>query len=1397
MPNVKCSITGCNFSTGENDAAIVVELLKLHALGHAATAPAPDANRQKPPKLNRPTIVKGLSEEEWNTVSKKWEIFKSSTNIPAAQVSTQLWQCCDEELTSELFRDVPDISTISEDNLLKSIKQLAVLSVAACVRKTELFSMRQDRGQPIRSFAANVRGKAHTCSFSKKCGTPTCASPVDYTDDIVKYVLLAGVADEEIKRDVLGLGSDLDLKSLNDTISLIESKEMAARAMSSTPNGAGHVAAALNNTPTPQKHNASGDIRNKLALRTNCKKCQTSMPKFVQFRMKSGSSKLREFELCKDCWKKENKDSVKDTTKNSPVVTGAIFDQLSALHDSIDADDSSPDTTSSDSLMNFVTNWDELLAKSKASIDSAISLLSSSSAAIEKGCMDLLQESSSLTQRLSDQLAQVVESVSGSPCETQSSPIIEEQQHPIAFNRGAQVNSSPPDEMSDPPCLGQSTIATMSDVILDHHIFDGTGGWRRSESRAQPSLQLDLSVNPSDYGHLGVPCPPTKPSSSLVITDTGAQSSLMGYKIFRRCGFKDRDLIPVTRRMVAANNEGIRILGAILLRISGKDSLGNTIETAEMVYVSDSTDNFYLSRHAMEQLGIIGPEFPSVGSAMPTSTETAIHSVAQKEDSSQFNRAECGCFVRTCPPSRPSELPFAPVKENIPAMKDWLMNHFSASVFNKCPHQKLPLMDGPPLEVHINESAEGDNTACHTPAMTPLHWYDDAKRILNDFCNLGIIEKVGLDEETKWCHRGFWTRKADGSPRLVVDLQKLNKHCARSMHHTVPPFQQARRIPAHTYRTVIDAWNGYYSVPLREEDRHLFTFSTEFGLFRFCVAPQGFVGSGDGYTDRYDRIIVDTPRKTKVVDDTALWDDALEEHWWRIIDHLELLGRSGITLNPEKFQFCQREIDFAGFRVTETEVKPLPKYLNAIRDFPRPKNIKDIRAWFGLINQVSHYGRLTEIMAPFKPLLSPKTRFFWSDELEHAFQESKIQLVEAIQHGVQIFDPKLPTCLTPDWSKKGIGYWLRQKYCDCSSEVPGCCEDGWKITLVGSRFLKDAEHNYAPVEGEALAIAWALMDTKYFTLGCDNLVIASDHRPHKKIFGDKPLDEFTSERLFNLRRRTSKWRFKVVHVPGKSIPASDAASRYPSDNGHGSPEVLDSDSDLDFLAAVRVDCDDEHLEDMIVASAKAALNNVKAVTWERVKQETQSDEHMAKLVELVIGGFPNSITDLPIPLQPYWNQRDKLSVVDGVIMREHRVVIPPTLRKEVSDSLHSAHQGVTGMGNRARASVFWPGISTSIQDTRELCTPCDRMAPSQPFQTPVPPTVPTMPFEAIAADYFTLGGYYYLVSVDRFSNWPELKQIKRTEENTGTAGLIKALKHLFAGFGVPVELSSDGGPEFK
>ena len=192
-------------------------------------------------------------------------------------------------------------------------------------------------------------------------------------------------------------------------------------------------------------------------------------------------------------------------------------------------------------------------------------------------------------------------------------------------------------------------------------------------------------------------------------------------------------------------------------------------------------------------------------------------------------------------------------------------------------------------------------------------------------------------------------------------------------------------------------------------------------------------------------MITDIPRKTKCVDDTLLWDRNLESHWWRMINFLELLGKNGIVLNENKFQFAQKDVEFAGFHITEKGIQPLDKFLKAIRDFPTPTRVTDIRSWFALVHQVAHYNQVTNIMAHFKPLLSPSTKFLWTDELETAFQQSKKEIVNAIINGVQFFDPKRRTCLQPDWSTTGIRYFLSQKHCGCSSKSPGCCNTGWKI----------------------------------------------------------------------------------------------------------------------------------------------------------------------------------------------------------------------------------------------------------------------------------------------------------------------------------------------------------------
>ena len=286
------------------------------------------------------------------------------------------------------------------------------------------------------------------------------------------------------------------------------------------------------------------------------------------------------------------------------------------------------------------------------------------------------------------------------------------------------------------------------------------------------------------------------------------------------------------------------------------------------------------------------------------------------------------------------------------------------------------------------------------------------------------------------------TRKHNGSHRRTVDLSPLNKYCDRETFASESPFHLARKIPKNTWKTVTDAWNGYHSVPLRESDRHLTTFITPYGRWRYTRAPQGFLSSGDGYNRRFDAILKDFQRKERCVDDTIHYDTDLETHWWRTIDFLRILGESGIVLNPEKFSFAEKSVDFAGFRISQTSIEPLPKYLDAIRDFPMPKSTTDIRSWFGLANQVANYAQLRDIMAPFKPFLSPKQQFSWTEELDKAFEISKQSIIEEIRHGVEIFDPTKQTCLRPDWSQRGIGYFFLQKHCQCASTTPECCTDG-------------------------------------------------------------------------------------------------------------------------------------------------------------------------------------------------------------------------------------------------------------------------------------------------------------------------------------------------------------------
>ncbi|XP_012939004.1 uncharacterized protein K02A2.6 [Aplysia californica] len=158
--------------------------------------------------------------------------------------------------------------------------------------------------------------------------------------------------------------------------------------------------------------------------------------------------------------------------------------------------------------------------------------------------------------------------------------------------------------------------------------------------------------------------------------------------------------------------------------------------------------------------------------------------------------------------------------------------------------------------------------------------------------------------------------------------------------------------------------------------------------------------------------------------------------------------------------------------------------------------------------------------------------------------------------------------------------------------------------------------------------------------------------------------------------------------------------------------------------------------------------------------------------------------------------KDSLYILDGVVMYNDRVVVPSSHRPSIFEGLHSAHQGVSAIELRAQAIVFWPGITNDIQSTRTKCRECNRNASSQAPLPSEPAIPPSTPFEQIFADFFEFGGHHYLIVCDRLTGWSEIFSTPSGSPHSGAGGLIACLRSFFTTFGVPEELSCDGGPEF-
>ena len=177
-------------------------------------------------------------------------------------------------------------------------------------------------------------------------------------------------------------------------------------------------------------------------------------------------------------------------------------------------------------------------------------------------------------------------------------------------------------------------------------------------------------------------------------------------------------------------------------------------------------------------------------------------------------------------------------------------------------------------------------------------------------------------------------------------------------------------------------------------------------------------------------------------------------------------------------------------------------------------------------------------------------------------------------------------------------------------------------------------------------------------------------------------------------------------------------------------------------------------------------------------------------MEFCRSGWPNRHS-IPAAVKAYWKARNSLSIHNNLLLFNSRVVVPPPLQENVLERIHEGHQGISRCQMLTKASVWWPGISSAVQEMIQQCQVCARDAePTQKLLIPRP--LPDYPWQVVGSDLFELHGIQYLLVVDHFSSYPEVVGLSYTPSNA----VISALRPMFARHGIPEVLRSDNGPQY-
>jgi hypothetical protein len=328
--------------------------------------------------------------------------------------------------------------------------------------------------------------------------------------------------------------------------------------------------------------------------------------------------------------------------------------------------------------------------------------------------------------------------------------------------------------------------------------------------------------------------------------------------------------------------------------------------------------------------------------------------------------------------------------------------------------------------------------------------------------------------------------KKDGTWRMYVDCRAINNITVK-YRHPIPRLDDILdELHGSCIFSKIDLKSGYHQIRIKEGDEWKTAFKTKYELYEWLDMSFGLTNAPSTFMRLMNHVLRAFIGKFVVVyfDDILIYSKDLNEH----IEHLkyvfDVLKCEKLYANFKKCNFCMEKVVFLGYVVGTTGIEVDEEKVKAIKEWPTPKSITEVRSFYGL---ASFYRRFVKdfstLAAPLIEVIKKNVGFHWGADQENAFATIKDRFCSAL------------VLALPDFNK------IFEIECDALGIGIGAVlmQDRQPIAFFSEK-LSGASLKYPTYDKELYALVRALETWQHY-LWPREFVIHTDHESLKHLKG--------------------------------------------------------------------------------------------------------------------------------------------------------------------------------------------------------------------------------------------------------------------------------------------------------